>query len=122
MIINPIWFYIISVSEIVKYTSITGAVLFVAFTVIWCIGLGDDYFNHGNSNDRLHFKERNAKEIKILKWLIVGVVINGILAVFIPDKTTCYQMLIASQVTVENVNNITDVVKNCVDYIVNALK
>lgn len=41
---------------------------------------------------------------------------------FIPAKETCYQMMIASQVTDENIQSAEDVIKKFVDYIFEKLK
>ena len=40
---------------------------------------------------------------------------NGV--VFVPDKKTCTEMLIAKTVTVENVNTTIDGTKELIDYI-----
>lgn len=45
-----------------------------------------------------------------------------IVITFIPSKETCYQMMIASQVTDENIQSAEDVIKKSVDYIFEKLK
>ena len=45
-----------------------------------------------------------------------------IVITFIPAKETCYQMMIASQVTDENIQSAEDVIKKSVDYIFEKLK
>lgn len=45
-----------------------------------------------------------------------------IVITFIPTRETCYQMMIASQVTDENIQSAEDVIKDSVDYIFKKLK
>lgn len=45
-----------------------------------------------------------------------------IVITFIPSKETCYQMMISSQVTDENIQSAEDVIKKSVDYIFEKLK
>ncbi len=45
-----------------------------------------------------------------------------IVITFIPTRETCYQMMIASQVTDENIQSAEDVIKTSVDYIFEKLK
>ena len=47
---------------------------------------------------------------------VVGVLLMT-LNMLLPSKKTCYQMMIASQVTEENVKKAEDVIKDSVDYI-----
>ncbi len=111
MIINPIWFYLIQVSNSFKIASGVGAAILgvVAFFIF-------------AASQETYYEETEEKYIKVCKLCIKVAVILLVLAVVLPSQETCYQMLIASQVTTENINTLIDTVKNCVDYIVNALK
>lgn len=98
-IINPWMFYLISLSDTLKWT--TGILAIIAF-----IGAA---ILHDEGN----------KHVK--KCLIVGC-ISLVICLFLPSKDTCYKMLIASQVTTENIENAKETVKDVADYIIEATK
>ena len=102
MIINPIWFYLINLSN-------TLHILFIvlAYTSIACVSiiLGVEM----------------KRYYGLSKKLIIVCIVMIILSVLLPDKETGYQMLVASQVTTDSVNNAIETIKNCVDYIVEAM-
>lgn len=50
------------------------------------------------------------------KWFIVTIAFLAF-TLFLPSKKTCYQMMVASQVTEENIKSAEDVIKDSVDYI-----
>ena len=58
-----------------------------------------------------------AKIIKTIKKIVVAGVLLMTFDMLLPSKKTCYQMMIASQVTEENVKKAEDVIKDSVDYI-----
>ena len=59
---------------------------------------------------------------KTNKRLLVVSLSMLIVITFIPAKETCYQMMISSQVTDENIQSAEDVIKKSVDYIFEKLK
>lgn len=59
------------------------------------------------------------------KWFVRMVVVTavfGIALVFIPNRTTMIEMLIAKTATIENAELTVDALKSAVDYIVEAMK
>ena len=44
-------------------------------------------------------------------------VVASLLYGLIPTSNTCYQMIVASQITDTNIQKVEDVIKNSVDYI-----
>ena len=54
---------------------------------------------------------------KILKKVVSIFIVIVIVGTFIPSKETMYTMLVAENVTVENLEVATDVIKDSVDYI-----
>ena len=50
------------------------------------------------------------------KWFIVAIVFLAF-TLFLPSKKTCYQMMVSSQVTKDNIKSAEDVIKDSVDYI-----
>lgn len=51
------------------------------------------------------------------KKSLVALVVLQVIQTFIPDEKTMYTMLVAQNVTVENLETATDVIKDSVDYI-----
>lgn len=67
--------------------------------------------------------EEKLKTNKKTKMRLLVVSVSMLIAIaFIPAKETCYQMMIASQVTDDNIQSAEDVIKNSVDYIFEKLK
>ena len=99
-IINPWMFYLISLSDTLKWT--TGILAIIAF-------IGVAYFYDEKINNY-------AK-----RCFIIGC-ISLVICLFLPSKDTCYKMLIASQVTTENIENAKETVKDVADYIIEATK
>lgn len=67
-------------------------------------------------------EEKLKANKKTNKRLLVVSLSMLIVTTFIPAKETCYQMMIASQVTDENIQSAEDVIKKSVDYIFEKLK
>ena len=98
-IINPWMFYLISLSDMLKWTTgILAIIAFVGVLIFW--------------------DERN----KYAKRCFIVGCISLVICLFLPSKDTCYKMLIASQVTTENIENAKETVKDVVDYIIEATK
>ena len=98
-IINPWMFYLISLSDTLKWT--TGILAIIAF-------IGAFYFY--------------GEKINALKRCFIFGCISLVICLFLPSKDTCYKMLIASQVTTENIENTKETVKDVADYIIEATK
>ena len=62
-------------------------------------------------------EEKLKANKKTNKRLLVVSLSMLIVITFIPSKETCYQMMVASQVTEENIKSAEDVIKDSVDYI-----
>ena len=65
-------------------------------------------------------KEEDINEekiVKIVKKLIICFGLMFTVESFLPSKKACYQMMIASQVTKENIQKAEDTIKSSVDYI-----
>lgn len=105
MIINPIWFYLISVSSNLQIACAVIAVFAFFIGVLMYPILGDmgaDLKGWGS------------------KLITVGV-ICAFISVLTPSKETCYQMMIASLVTKENIEMTAEAGKEAVDYIVDSI-
>lgn len=112
-VINPWIFYLVKVSEGIN--NIAGTVLltvgiittaaFLMYAVLKIEGYSDE--------DK---ELKNAKGI--LKKLVISMVVFSAAYIFVPSKETYYQMIISSQVTIENAQKVEDVIKDSVDYII----
>ncbi len=108
-IINPWLFYIVDVIDNFKSACfILILIIVIAFGAIFLIEIGE-------AADELELDE--VKVIKTLKRMVVVVVLLITFNMLLPSKKTCYQMMIASQVTDNNIKKAEDVIKGSVDYI-----
>lgn len=108
-IINPAWFYWVSVVDAIK------AIMFIIAAIL-LIGVGIALFI--SMIDADFDKDENKKTM--LKVAIVGIVCL-IIAIFIPSKQILIEMQIAKYATWENAEWTVDAIKDTVDYIVDAI-
>lgn len=103
-IINPLFFYFISVTNVLRFLlliggfGVVGVVLFVGF--VCCI----DY----DAEDILKF---------LKKPIIIGLIV-GTIGIFVPSENTCYKMLAASLITPDNIEVVKDGTQELVNYII----
>lgn len=106
-IINPWLFYLVNCLEGVQMTCIL-TLLALVFVIIILSAKIDD----------LEYKEKELKLARRTRKIVIFISVLLFVAIpFIPSKQTCYQMMIASQVTEENVKKAEGVIKDSVDYI-----
>lgn len=107
-IISPWFFYIISVVDALKLTFILflvgGAIIWTIYT---CIYLAEG---------------AEANPFTFLWKYKIFIILLFLLSVFVPSSTTCYKMLIASQITTERVENAKETITSVADYIIEATK
>ena len=108
MIINPLWFYLISVSSNLQMACAIIAVF--AFILIFIGAL------------MFPILEDMGAEFKGWgpKLMIIGIICTFI-SILVPSKETCYQMMVASLVTKENIEMTAEAGKEAVDYIVDSI-
>lgn len=105
-IINPIWFYGIYVFDNVSFFA---SLLFLV-GVIAGVGVGlETYFNAEESEI--------PKYKRFFKKILVGLVVSGLISALVPDKTTIEKMIIAKNITPNNIELFGDTVKDGVDYV-----
>lgn len=108
-IINPWLFYLVDVIGNFKTACFVLILLIViGFGAITLIEIGE-------AAEELELDE--VKVIKSLKKMAIVVVLLMTFNMLLPSKKTCYQMMIASQITDNNIQKAEDVIKNSVDYI-----
>lgn len=109
MIVNPIWFYLMGVCD--NLSCFLLAISIVLF--IFSFGLVVAWFCTGDFDI-----PENVKTIKKM-FIINGIVF--LLGTIIPSKETCYQMMVASLVTKENIEMTAEAGKEAVDYIIDSI-
>ena len=110
-IINP-WFIYLAcacdeIREIVGFLFWIGLIPCICISVVYFISYLDDDFEN--------FRITNF--LVLLKKFVTVAVIASLLYGIIPTSNTCYQMMIASQITDTNIQKAEDVIKDSVDYI-----
>ena len=106
-IINPAWFYWISVADNVK---IVDAVLSM---IVTCIGTLTAIGGFIDEDDNLKKRGFHICALAFVMWVVFAL---------IPDKNTLIEMQIARLATYDNANWTVDAMKSAVDYIVEAIK
>ena len=101
-IINPLLFYLVDVISNLKIMCCVFPLVILAGILLWIVC------------DEDASEEKLTRIFK--KWFIVTIVFLAF-TLFLPSKKTCYQMMVASQVTEENIKSAEDVIKDSVDYI-----
>lgn len=110
--INPIFFYLMNVSARLQILFvIIGAVIAVATTIITSVWAID------NCVDIADMDDDEKKIIETSKKIIVTGILLLFIGILIPSKETCIEMMIASQVTHENVSTAKEEIYKIIDYI-----
>ena len=101
-IINPWLFYLVDVISNLKIMCCVFPLAILGGILLWIV------CDEDASEEKLNrlFK----------KWFIAAIVFLAF-TLFLPSKKTCYQMMVSSQVTEENIKSAEDVIKDSVDYI-----
>ena len=106
-IINPWLIYFVDSLDLVQLSCILMVVaLVVAILILSC------------RMDDLEYKEKELKSARRTRKIVIFFSILLLIVIpFIPSRETCYKMIIASQVTDNNIQKAEDVIKDSVDYI-----
>ena len=110
-IINPWFIYLAGACDEIR--KIFGFLFWVGF--IPCICISVIYFLSYLDDEFVSL--RTVDSLAILKKFVTVTVVASLLYGVIPTSNTCYQMMIASQITDTNIQKAEDVIKNSVDYI-----
>lgn len=108
--INPIWFYLMNVSNGIKiFLCILGGFSLIN-SIFILIALTTDV-------DISDLDDDEKKIFKLFKKIIIASIISIFIGILTPSKETCIEMMIASQVTHENVAATKEEIYEIVDYI-----
>ena len=111
-IINPWVFYLLGLVDsigvaCVAFLAMFG-IIFGSYAMIWFIEF--------SGNDEY------PTPIQILKKWRVPLMLTIAFLVFMPSTDTIYKMMIASQVTTENIDSAKETIQDVADYIIDAVK
>ena len=113
-IINPMWFYWISVAGTVKVASAIllsiATMVFLTWVFIYCSDCSPF-----NDEERTHFEKCATRSGIALAAL-------ALLSIFVPSKETLISMMVAKFATYDNAQWTADAIKSIVDYIIEAFK
>ena len=124
-IINPMWFYWISVADkICEATCSLAILLFISSATAYIVAaaLKIDAHGHDGFDRKCSSYIVGAKAQRVATVLAVLAVILLAISTFIPSRETLVEMQIARFTTVENAEWALDAVKSATDYIVSAIK
>ena len=108
-VINPIWFYIADVTSKLLGALAIAMTLLIFLLVALIVVTFTIY-------DDCDLEEQKVPK-KVIKMTTIGIIVSGSLYVVIPNDKTIYKMLIAKNVTYENLDKASEVIKDSVDYI-----
>ena len=109
--INPIWFYLMNVGNGLKIALIVIGVCALVFAVATLFCLWDSCLSLSDMDEEEKKIAKAVKKATILGFILIFA------GVLIPSKETCIEMMVASQVTHENVNTTKEELYNLIDYI-----
>ena len=105
-IINPWLFYLVDMIGSFQILSILIVLLII-------ISFAIEILKYDEAMDELY----KVKVIKTFKKKVIVIALLITFAIFLPSKDTCYKMMVASQITDNNIQKAEDTIKNSVDYI-----
>lgn len=103
-IINPLFFYFISVTDVLRFLLLIGGF----GVVVICIFVGFICCVDYDVEEILKFFK---------KPIMIGLIV-GTIGIFVPSENTCYKMLTASLITPDNIEVVKDGTQELVDYII----
>lgn len=118
-IINPSWFYWISVASAVKI----GAVIvgFLALVILF-ICLIDYSFNKDMIGFGAKYKAECESDKKVGKIMAIVCGVMLIIAILVPSRETLIQMKLAELGTYDNANKAIEMIQDATDYILDHIK
>ena len=118
-VVNPWIFYFAKVSDNIRLLASSALFIVGVSSVVSLFAYA--YFKSEEGYEE-GYDEVSDEDIKnltsVFKKIGLSIIVFFTLFVFTPDKETCYQMIISSQVTTENIQNVEEVIKDSVDYII----
>lgn len=120
-VINPIWFYLCDVFNIVKTFASTAAGLIgiawvLTYAIGWCLTTANASFGENNRD----YKEGLALKATAKKLMIPFIIAFSI-NIFVPSEKTVYKMMVANLATYENIDIAADTIEDAFDHVIDKL-
>lgn len=105
---------------------VLGSFLIIGAVVAIIFWLYNNYqeidYGRGNHPAAECHKKYKDMSTKVFFWCLIPGILMLVIGIFIPNKTTCAEMLAAKVVTWENTEWTIDQIKSVIDYVVQAMK
>ena len=112
-IINPLWFYLIGISENIACT------FWIVGGILLFIGIAAGIVTIVESED---MEENHLKNLfKTIKQICILGIMLIMIGNLTPSKDTCYKMMTATLVTPNNITAVGEAATDVVDYIVDSV-
>ena len=102
-IVNPWIFYLAEICDGLKIIAMLAVIIICTYMIL--------RMSFHYAGDASHWWDKNFKIAAIVGLLFL------VLSVAIPSQNTCYKMIIASQVTAENLDKVEDTIERIADYV-----
>ena len=113
-IINPWLFYLLDVTASLILICLLFVVIFTlafgAYTLVWLIEIKGECDEENYPNPK-----------SILRKFMIPLIFSIAFLIFVLSSDTIYKMLIASQITTENIDNAKETIQDVSEYIVDAV-
>jgi predicted PurR-regulated permease PerM len=116
-IISPLTIYLINLMEPLHAVFIGACIVFLVLGIL----NGIDYLDNKDSSTEKYQKQAQ-KALGRTRRMAVICVLCMLLAVFVPSKNTIIEMIVAQNITVNNINAGEEKVKEAIDYLVEKVK
>lgn len=116
-IISPLTVYLINLMDPLHAVFIGACIVFLVLGIL----TGIDYLDNKDSSTEKYQKQAQ-KALGRTRRMAVICVLCMLLAVFVPSKNTIIEMIVAQNITVNNINAGEEKVKEAIDYLVEKVK
>lgn len=116
-IISPLTVYLINLMKPLHAVFIGACIVFLVLGIL----NGIDYLDNKDSSTEKYQKQAQ-KALGGTRRMAVICVLCMLLAVFVPSKNTIIEMIVAQNITINNINAGEEKVKEAIDYLVEKVK
>jgi hypothetical protein len=120
-VINPIWFYLCDVFDIIKnFAAIDAWLIGIAWLLAYVLGWWLTSADASLGEDDRDYKEGLALKATAKKLMIPFVIAFSI-DIFVPSEKTVYKMMVANLATYENIDIAADTIEDAFDHVIDKL-
>lgn len=119
--INPIWFYLCDVFNIVNaFTATAAGLIGLAWLLTYAIGWCLTTANASLGEDDCDYKSGLALKATAKKLIIPFIIVFSI-DIFVPSENTVYKMMVANLATYDNIDIAADTIEEAFDHVIDKL-